>query len=573
MGHHNFHIVVIVLCIAICILSTHAYGAVQGRKRAMSIKVTVDLPASVPAGGFLGAIDQGTSSSRFMLFDQSNSGSIVASAQSEFEQIFPNDSGWHEHDPEAIWDSVVRCIEAARDALLEKGNVVLADAVRCIGITNQRETTVCWNASTGKCYGNAIVWDDTRTSDIAAEMASDHPEGQDRFRSATGLPLASYFSGTKIRWMTEHRPEIRAALEGDDRADVRFGTIDAWIVWKLTDGANFVTDASNASRTMLARLDAAAYDPELVAVFSHGLLEAAVHLPEIVPSVDAGAYGSVVSPRCLGGIPIAAVVGDQQAALFGQCAYGPGEAKCTYGTGMFLMMATGLDPVPSKHGLLTTVAYSRKEGGKLQTYYALEGSVAHCGSTIQWLRDRLEIIDDAAESSKYAAELDNNGDLYFVPAFSGLFAPYWRSDARACIVGMNAGHTKKHICRAALEAPGYQSRELFDAMYKDSGRNLASLRVDGGMTASEFAMQFQADILEGDIEVIRPVVTETTAAGAAYAAGLAVGVFDGLEDIRAMWGVDKTWKSKIDEKTRDKYWRGWKKAISKSMDWKTDAED
>jgi len=532
------------------------------------VKVTCTVPPDVPARSLLGAIDQGTSSSRFMVFDPSDSCRVISSAQCEFDQIYPpgGDASWHEHDIVDIWGSVSACI-AATAAAFEENGIDLSSSLRCLGITNQRETTCAWDATTGAALGHAIVWDDGRTAGIAASLSTGEL-GADRFREATGLPLAGYFAGTKIRWLVEYRAEVGAALRGEGRGAVRIGTVDAYLVWRLTAGRVFATDATNASRTLLSSLASPhGWDAGRVALFSDGLLDADVHLPRICASVDPAAYGAVSLPACLAGVPITAVLGDQQAALFGQCAFDAGEAKCTYGTGMFLMLSTGTRPVPSTHGLLSTVAYSRAgaDGAPPTTHYALEGSVSHCGSVVQWLRDRLEIIDSAAQSTEYAASLDDNAGLYFVPAFGGLFAPHWRSDARGCIVGMGAAHTKRHVCRAALEAPAYQARELFDAMAMDSGRKLEALRVDGGMAASDFTMQFQAEML--DVEVIRPRVAETTAAGAAYAAGLAVGVWDTPEDIRAMWAADKTWTRTIDDNTREKYWRGWKKAISKSLDW------
>jgi glycerol kinase len=442
-----------------------------------------------------------------------------------------------------------------------------------VGITNQRETTVVWNAETGVPYCNAIVWDDLRTVDIAAEIAQGDA---DRFRDKTGLPLASYFAGTKVKWFLDNLPSLKMDLASPEkRTKVRFGTIDTWLLYQLTgtksnvkgaanSGGMFITDVSNASRWLFLNLHTGQWDEELVQAICapHSLPMSA--LPEIRSSSEVYA---VCSKSCgvptFDGVPIASILGDQQAALFGQCAFSPGEAKSTYGTGLFLMMNTGEKIVPSTHGLLTTAAYQL--GPDAPITYALEGSVSHSGSTIQWLRDQVELIQDAPESEVFARTTQHNDGVYFVPAFSGLFAPHWRSDARACIVGMTASCHKGHLCRAALEAAAYQTKELFDAINKDSHVSLQSLKVDGGGTGNNLLMQFQADIL--DIKVVKPAVMETTSRGAAFAAGLAVGVWQDLEEVHCLWAISQVFEPSIAAEERALYWKGWQKAVEKSKGW------
>jgi len=526
-----------------------------------------------------------------MIFSQT--GTPVASAQIEHTQIYlPNLPGWHEHDPLEIWHAVKACIAAVMDEIPE---VIKLEA---IGITNQRETTIAWNSRTGVPYYNAIVWDDARTEDLVKGLIRSHGGNKDCLRGATGLPLATYFSGTKIRWLIENVKALQDDLLNDEeRKFVRFGTVDTWLVWQLTGmpssssvdddvkregvqfeskfpagnvGGRYLTDVTNASRTLFMDIESCEWSADLVyEVLSFPLFPVDTALPEILPSsyvyghcgVNSGVHEGVID------IPVASILGDQQAALFGQAGFHVGEAKCTYGTGLFMMMNCGTKVVPSNHGLLSTVAYkiSSKE-----TVYALEGSVAFCGSTIQWLRDQLGIINDASESENYAKLVETNDGMYFVPAFAGLFAPYWRSDARGVIVGMTASHTKNHFCRAALEAIAYQAKELFDAMFKDSKIPLSSLKVDGGGTANSLLMQFQADMLNAP--VVLPECPETTAMGAAFAAGLAVGVWTNLEEIREMWSVHKTWKSSMSNTDRKKYFGGWKKAVTRSFGWIGDDE-
>jgi glycerol kinase len=533
----------------------------------------------------IGSIDQGTSSTRFLLFNQQ--GRIVASAQMEHTQIFPSDHvGWHEHDPLELWESTLTCMRNVIEAM-EQSEYRLdlrKNPLRAIGITNQRETTIAWNAETGRPYYNAIVWDDLRTTDIASSIANGN---QDRLREKTGLPLASYFAGTKVRWLIDNVPELRDdLLDETKRSQVRFGTVDTWLVYQLTgtrkknlndrncnDGAanvggEFVTDVTNASRWLFMDLETLEWDQELIRQVCEGsgILPPLTSLPKIESSssvfhVCAQGFGI----EALEGTPIAGILGDQQAALFGQGAFEPGEAKNTYGTGLFLMMNTGKTRTPSTHGLLTTVGYRL---GQDDAVYALEGSVSHSGSTIQWLRDQLQIIQCASESEVFARKVKCNDGLYFVPAFAGLFAPYWRSDARACIVGMTASHNKNHFCRAALESTAYQTKDVFDAIDKDSHVSLKELRVDGGGTANELLMQFQADII--NVPVVKPVVKETTALGAAFAAGLAVGVWKNTDEIKALWAEEKRFLPSMEEETRRKNLEGWKKAIIKSMGWTDD---
>jgi glycerol kinase len=492
---------------------------------------------------YVGAIDQGTTSTRFIVFDQS--GGIVATAQKEHQQIYPQ-PGWVEHDPEEIWQRTVEVITTAMDGLRPED-------LAAIGITNQRETTVVWNRKTGKPVRNAIVWQDTRVAAYVDELSRDG--GQQRFRGKTGLPLATYFSALKIRWFLENVPGVHELAEA---GDALFGNIDSFLVWRLTggpEGGVHVTDVTNASRTQLMNLQSLDWDPELLEVFG---IPAAM-LPRICSSSEIHAP-ALLSP--VKGVPIAGILGDQQAALVGQTCFQPGEAKNTYGTGCFLLMNTGAVPVESHHGLLTTVAY--KFGTEPATY-ALEGSVAITGALVQWLRDNLGLIKTSADIESLARTERDNGGVYFVPAFSGLYAPYWKSNARGVIIGLTRYANKGHLARAALEATAFQTREVVEAMEQDSGIELAALRVDGGMVGNDLLMQFQADLLNRT--VVRPRVMETTALGAAYAAGLAVGFFKDLEELRARWAVDQTWKPATEEAKRDELYRLWKKAVTRSFDW------
>lgn len=491
------------------------------------------------------AIDQGTTSTRAMIFDKS--GSVVSVGQKEHEQIFPR-AGWVEHDPLEIWRNTQEVIGLA----LSRADITRHD-IAAVGITNQRETAVVWDKNTGKPVYNAIVWQDTRTQSIVDRLADGDPE---RYKSIVGLPLATYFSGTKIVWILEN---VDGAREKAEAGDLLFGTTDTWVLWNLTggtDGGAHATDVTNASRTLFMDLETLSWREDILADFG----VPASMLPEIRSSSEV--YGTVESSSLLRETPIAGILGDQQAATFGQAAFDPGESKNTYGTGNFLIFQTGEEIVHSKNGLLTTLGYKL---GDQPARYALEGSIAVTGSLIQWLRDQLGIISSAPEVEALASSVDDNGGVYFVPAFSGLFAPYWRSDARGAIVGMTRYVNKGHIARAALEATAFQSREVLDAVNADSGVDLEELKVDGGMTANDALMQFQADIL--GVPVVRPVVAETTALGAAYAAGLAVGFWDNLDDLRANWQEDKRWEPRMDADERERELRLWKKAVTKSMDW------
>jgi len=493
---------------------------------------------------YVGALDQGTTSTRFMIFD--HSGSVIAVDQKEHEQIFPK-PGWVEHDAMEIWQ---RSQEVIAGALTKAG--CSASDLAAVGITNQRETAVVWDRTTGKPVHNAIVWQDTRTDTICNELAKDG--GQDRFRAKVGLPLATYFSGPKIKWILENVPGVRERAE---KGEVVFGNIDSWCIWNLTGGVNggiHMTDVTNASRTMLMDLKTLDWDPEILALM--GIPRAM--LPEIRPS--SAVYGKCVYP--LDGVAVAGDLGDQQAAIFGQTCFAPGEAKNTYGTGNFLLLNTGTSPVQSKSGLLTTLGYKI---GDQAAVYCLEGSIAITGALVQWLRDNLGMISSSVEVEQLAATVEDNGGVYFVPAFSGLFAPYWRSDARGVIAGLTRYVNKGHIARAVLEATAWQTKEVVDAMDKDSGVALTSLRVDGGMVHDELLMQIQADVL--GVPVIRPKVAETTAMGAAYAAGLAVGFWKELEELRANWGVDRTWEPHMDAHKRDAEYALWKKAVTRTFGW------
>src|SRR6267378_3033083 len=494
---------------------------------------------------YIGAIDQGTTSTRFIVFD--HSGRIVSAAQEEHRQIYPQ-PGWVEHDAEEIWQ---RTREVISTAMQQAG--LQPEDLAAIGITNQRETTVVWDRKTGKPVAHALVWQDTRVADYVAELSRDG--GQQRFRAKTGLPLATYFSGLKIRWLLENVPGVREQAEA---GDALFGNFDSFLVWRLTggpEGGVHVTDVTNASRTQLMNLQTLAWDPELLEVF--GIPEAM--LPRICSSSE------VHAPALLGpvkGVPIAGILGDQQAALVGQTCFQQGEAKNTYGTGCFLLMNTGAAPVESHHGLLTTVAY---KFGTQPATYALEGSVAITGALVQWLRDNLGLIKTSADIESLARAETDNGGVYFVPAFSGLYAPYWKSNARGVIVGLTRYANKGHLARAALEATAFQTREVVEAMEQDSGIDLAALRVDGGMVENDLLMQFQADQLNR--RVVRPRVMETTSLGAAYAAGLAVGFFKDIEELRATWAVDQTWTPATEGAKRDELYRLWKKAVTRSFDW------
>jgi glycerol kinase len=495
------------------------------------------------------AVDQGTTSTRFMIFN--HSGEVVSVYQLEHEQIYPQ-AGWVEHDPMEIWARTQDVIKAA----MEKAGVKAEDIV-AIGVTNQRETTVAWNKKTGKPYYNAIVWQDTRTKDICDELTKDG--GQNRFRVKVGLPINTYFSGPKIKWMLDNVEGLRAAAEAGDAI---FGNIDTWVIWNLTGGSQggaHVTDVSNASRTMLMNLKTLDWDNEILDIM--GIPRQM--LPEIRPSSDPKIYGHTLASGPVGdAVPVCGDLGDQQAALYGQTCFSPGEAKNTYGTGCFMLLNTGTEAVPSESGLLTTLAY--KIGDK-PAVYALEGSIAITGALVQWLRDNLSLFERSSDVEALAKTVDDNGGIYFVPAFSGLFAPYWRSDARGVIVGMTRYVNKGHIARAALEATAYQTREVLDAMNADSGVDLTALKVDGGMVYNELLMQFQADIL--GVPVIRPTVAETTALGATYAAGLAVGFWSTEEEMRKNWGVDKRWEPKMDKAKRAELYKNWKKAVTRTFDW------
>ncbi len=490
------------------------------------------------------AIDQGTTSTRAMLFN--HAGEVLGVKQKEHEQHYPK-PGWVEHDPLEIWSAAQFVVQG----VLHEHDLTSAD-IAAVGITNQRETTLVWNRETGKPYYPAIVWQDTRTDDICNELASDG--GQDRFREMTGLPLSTYFSGPKISWMLENIPGLRTDTESGKAI---FGNIDTWLVWNLTGGTEgglHLTDVTNASRTFLMDLKKLDWNEELLSLL--GIPR--TMLPEILSSSQV--YGEVKD--ILPGVPVSGILGDQHAALFGQACYDAGEAKNTYGTGCFMLMNTGSKLVPSKSGLLTTMGYKI---GDQDAVYALEGSIAITGALVQWLRDNLRMIDTAAEIETLAQTVEDAGGIYFVPAFSGLFAPYWRSNARGAVVGMTRYVNRGHIARAVLEATAYQTREVLDAMEKDSGVKLQALKVDGGMVANELLMQFQADIL--GVPVIRPVVPETTSLGAAYAAGLAVGFWDDIDSLRQNWREDKRWEPEMQDEIRKKFYAGWKKAVTRTFDW------
>ncbi|RUR01380.1 glycerol kinase GlpK [Labedella endophytica] len=492
------------------------------------------------------AIDQGTTSSRAIVFDKS--GSIVSTGQLEHEQIFPK-AGWVEHDPKEIWNNTREVIGQA----LSKANITRHD-IAAIGITNQRETAVVWDKTTGEPVYNAIVWQDTRTQSIVDRLAKDG--GVERFKKTVGLPLATYFSGTKIVWILEN---VEGAREKAEAGDLLFGTTDSWVLWNLTggtDGGVHVTDVTNASRTLFMDLETLQWDEEILDIF--GVPKSM--LPEIKSSSEV--YGTASTHSLLREVPIAGILGDQQAATFGQAAFETGEAKNTYGTGNFIIFNTGEEIVHSENGLLTTLGYKL---GDAKPHYALEGSIAVTGSLVQWLRDNLGMFAQAPDIEALAKKVEDNGGAYFVPAFSGLFAPYWRPDARGALVGLTRYVNKNHIARAALESTAYQTAEVIDAVNADSGVPLTELKVDGGMTANDTLMQFQADML--GVPVVRPVVAETTALGAAYAAGLAVGFWSDLADCAKNWQEDKRWEPQMPSEQRDKLYRSWKKAVTKTFDW------
>ena len=499
-------------------------------------------------GKYVLAIDQGTTSSRAIIFD--HSGQIVATGQKEHEQIFPR-AGWVEHDPKEIWDNIREVVaEALAKASMNQDDIV------AVGVTNQRETAMVWDKNTGEPVYNAIVWQDTRTDKIVKELGGGD---DDKYKAKVGLPLATYFSGPKVKWILDN---VEGAREKAEAGDLIMGNMDTWVIWNLTggtDGGVHVTDVTNASRTMLMDLDTLAWDEGIAKDMGIPLSM----LPEIKSSSEV--YGEGRSHGLLAGVPIAGDLGDQQAATFGQAAFEVGMAKNTYGTGCFMLMNTGEEKVPSKNGLLTTVCYKI---GDNKPIYALEGSIAVTGSLVQWLRDNLKMFDSAPEVEELANSVEDNGGAYLVPAFSGLFAPYWKSDARGALVGLTRFVNRGHIARAVLEATAYQTREVLDAMEADSGVQLAELKVDGGMTMNDTLMQFQADQL--GVDVVRPVVAETTALGAAYAAGIAVGFWDGEQDVIDNWAEAKRWTPSMDEDERARLYRNWKKAVTRTFDWVDD---
>ncbi|MGD9216063.1 MAG: glycerol kinase GlpK [Desulfobacteraceae bacterium] len=498
---------------------------------------------------YIGALDLGTTSNRFIIFDRR--GQIVDMDQKEHEQIFPK-PGWVEHDPMEIWHNAVSVMGNA----LKKSGIDGSD-INAVGITNQRETTIVWDRKTGKPFYNAIVWQCTRTDEICKALMGE--QGQDRFREATGLPIATYFSGPKIKWILDNVP---AAKKAADAGNAFFGTVESWLVWWLTggpDGGTHITDVTNASRTLLMNLKRLDWDDGILKIM--GIRRRM--LPRIVPSVDPELWGYTSPSGPLGArVPVCGALGDQQAALVGQACFEVGEAKNTYGTGCFLLLNTGTEAVPSRHGLITSVAY---QIGNQPPVYCLEGSIAIAGALVQWFRDNLGIISSAPEIETLARSVDDNGGAYIVPAFSGLFAPYWRSDARGAVVGLTRFVNKGHLARAVLEANAYQALDIVEAMDKDSGVALQRLKVDGGMAANELLMQFQADVL--NVPVIRPQVTETTALGAAYAAGLATGFWSGLDELRSNWAQDKVWQPDMDDGVRSAGVDNWHKAIQRTLDW------
>lgn len=494
---------------------------------------------------YVAAIDQGTTSTRCILFDRQ--GNIVSMGQKEHEQIYPK-PGWVEHNPDEIWKNTLEVIALARI----KASATASD-VAAVGITNQRETTVVWNRRTGKAYHNALVWQDTRTGALVAKY--EQAGGIDRFRAITGLPLATYFSGLKLKWLLDNVEGLRADAE---KGDALFGNMDSFLIWNLTGGSRggiHVTDVTNASRTQLMNLRALQWDASMLKAFD---------IPEIMlPTIKSSSevYGKVTS-ESLPGVPVAGALGDQHAALVGQACFEPGMAKNTYGTGCFLVMNTGSELQVSEKGLLTTIAY---KFGDQPVQYALEGSIAIAGALVQWVRDNLGLIEKSSDIEALAQSVADNGGAYFVPAFSGLYAPYWRNDARGIIAGLTGYVTKGHIARAVLEATAYQTVDVVNAMQEDSGIELKSLRVDGGMVANQMLMQFQSDMLNA--QVVAPAVAETTALGAAYAAGLAVGYWNDLDDLRKNWAIAQTWNPNMDDEERTRLYKGWQKAVTKSFGW------
>ena len=489
---------------------------------------------------FIGAIDQGTTSTRFLIFDRA--GRIAASAQREHRQIYPQ-PGWVEHDPEEIW---LRTCETIAEAMAQRG--LHSSDLAALGITNQRETTVLWDRQSGRPLANALVWQDTRVDEYIPALA--RQGGADRFRAQTGLPLATYFSALKIRWLLDHLPGARRAAEA---GDVLFGNIDSFLLWRLT--GLHITDCTNASRTQLMNLRTLDWDPELLSAFGIP--------PQMLPRIRSSSevYGEATLDS-VRGVPVAGILGDQQAALVGQTCFQAGEAKNTYGTGCFLLMNTGGEIVQSRHGLLTTVAFRI---GDRPAQYALEGSVAIAGALVQWVRDNFGLVATSAEIETLARQAEDNGGVYFVPAFSGLYAPYWKHNARGVIAGLTRYSNKSHLARAVLEATAFQTRDVVEAMEKDSGVALSVLRTDGGMVVNELLMQFQADVLGRT--VVRPAVSETTALGAAYAAGLATGFHASVEELRAQWSVNRTWEPGMDAERRERLYGFWKKAVTRSFDW------
>jgi glycerol kinase len=496
---------------------------------------------------YVAAIDQGTTSTRCMIFD--HAGAVVAVDQREHEQIFPR-SGWVEHDASEIWGNTRQVCGGA----LARADID-AHQIAAVGITNQRETTVVWDRATGQPIHHAIVWQDTRTQAICDEIGA-RGGGAERLREKTGLPLATYFAGPKVRWILDN---VEGARDRAERGELAFGTMDTWVLWQATGGTEgglHLTDPTNASRTLLMNIDTLEWDPELCEEVGVPMSM----LPEIRPSSQV--YGEIRARGTFAGVPVAGILGDQQAATFGQACLAVGEAKNTYGTGNFVLLNTGTEKVASKNGLLTTVCYQIGDDAPV---YALEGSIAVTGSLVQWLRDNIGLIAQAPEIERLAASVEDNGGAYIVPAFSGLFAPHWRADARGAIVGLTRFVNKGHLARAALEATAFQTREVIDAMNADSGVPLTTLKVDGGMVGNDLLMQFQADIL--GVDVVRPTVSETTALGAAYAAGLAVGFWESEEDIRQNWAQDKVWSPQMDDARRDELMAQWSKAVTRTFDW------